>query len=424
MDPALLSAAVLCLVASIFFSIAEGAILFFSRARLEQRLKSEERMERISRRLTDKDRLLLAAFSLNSLSNIGFVVLMTVLLTQAPEEGGGSPLKALAWSIAGVLFVGDVAPRAWARRCPESALMITLRTMSFIAAALKYPLILLEAINEVISRVSGAPPLESENGELEEQIRSAVSESEMDGEILEEEKEMFDSIFDFIETDVAEIMTPRTDMVCIEVSAGVPEALELTLEKGFSRLPVYEENRDNIVGLLYIKDLLKYWGKEEASEISLREVLRKPLYVPETKQILELLHEMQEQRMHMAIVLDEYGGTSGLVTVEDIVEEVVGEIQDEYDRVVEVPLRPIDPHTIEVDAKIHIEDVNEALDIDLPEDDDYDTIGGFLFSQMGKIPAPGETFTSKGVEFTILDADERRIKSLRLTLRQSPEGED
>lgn len=424
MDPALLSAAVLCLIGSVFFSISEGAILFFSWARLEQRLKSEKKMEHISRRLTNKDRLLLAAFSLNSLFNVAFVVLVTVLLTHGPAEGGGSALKALAWSIAGVLIVGDVVPRAWAKRSPESALLLTLRTMCFIAATLKYPLILLEVINEVTGRVFGAPPQDRENGELEEQIRSAVSESEMEGEILEEEKEMFESIFDFLEADVAEIMTPRTDMVCIEVSAAVPEALELTLDKGFSRLPVYEENRDNIVGLLYIKDLLKLWGKEEASEISLREMLRKPLYVPETKQILELLHEMQEQRMHMAIVLDEYGGTSGLVTVEDIVEEVVGEIQDEYDRVVEVPLRAIDSHTIEVDAKIHIEDVNEALDIELPEDDDYETIGGFLFSQMGKIPAPGETFTSNGIEFTILDADERRIKSLRVTVHPSPEGED
>ncbi|NQT19000.1 MAG: HlyC/CorC family transporter [Planctomycetes bacterium] len=428
MDSALLSAAVLCLIASIFFSIAEGALLFFSRARLEQQLKSEKKMERASRRLANKDKLLLAAFSLNNLFNILFVVFVTVLLMQQDTQGGGSPavrmLKALAWSIAGVLVVGDMTPRAWAQRCPEAAMILTLRIMSFIAAVLRYPLMFLEAINELVGRVFGAPPLSSENGELEEQILSAVSESEMEGEILEDEKEMFESIFDFMETDVAQIMTPRTDMVCIEISGGFPAALELALEKGFSRLPVFEKNRDNIVGLLYVKDLLKLWGKDEEGEISLREVLRKPLYVPETKQVLELLHEMQEQRMHMAIILDEYGGTSGLVTVEDIVEEIVGEIQDEYDRVVEMPLRPIDSHTIEVDAKIHIEDVNEALDIQLPEDDDYDTIGGFLFSQMGKIPAPGETFARNGIEFTILDADERRIKSLRITVHQSAESEE
>lgn len=127
--------------------------------------------------------------------------------------------------------------------------------------------------------------------------------------------------------------------------------------------------------------------------------------------------------MHMAIVLDEYGGTAGLVTVEDIVEEVVGEIRDEYDRVVEVPLRKVDSNTIEVDAKVHIEDINEALGVELPEDDEYDTIGGFLFSQMGKVPAAGDTFTSHSVEFTILEADERRIKNLRIEALRSAEAE-
>ncbi len=425
MDPFLLSAALFCLIASMFFSVAEGAILFFSLARLEQRLKSERKIEHISRRLTDKQRLQLAATGLNNLFSIVFVVLVTASMMQRGIQAGASPivlaLKALGWSVAAILILGNMIPRAWAKRCPESALLLTLGTMSVLCAALKYPLMLLELINEIVGRVLGAPPLE--NGELEEQIRSAVSESEMEGEILEEEKEMFDSIFDFLDTDVAEIMTPRTDMISIEVSATIQEALDLTLEKGFSRLPVFEENRDNIMGLLYVKDLLKLWGSPDVSGLSLREVLRKPLYVPETKQVLELLREMQQQRTHMAIVLDEYGGTAGLVTVEDIVEEVMGEIQDEYDRVLEVPLRKIDTHTIEADAKVHIEDINEALGVELPEDEEYDTIGGYLFSQMGKVPTPGETFLSDSIEFTILEADERRIKSIRASVSRSKEGE-
>jgi len=423
LDPILLSAAALCLIASVFFSIAEGGVLFFSLARLEQRLKSEKRMEHVSRHLADKHRLLLASVSLNNLFNILFVVLVTSAVIEAGGSRLPAVLEALGWSVVGVLIAGDMIPRAWARRCPESALLLTAGIMSFLTTVLKYPLMLLETINEVVGRVFGAPPLESENGELEEQIRAAVSESEMEGEIKEQEKEIFESIFDFLDADVAEIMTPRTDMVCIEVSATIQEALDLAVDKGFSRLPVFEENRDNIVGLLYVKDLLKLWGKPGAPEISLREVLRKPLYVPETKQIVALLREMQEQRTHMAIVLDEYGGTAGLVTVEDIVEEVVGEIQDEYDRVVEVPLRRIDSNTVEADAKVHIEDINEALGVELPEDEEYDTIGGFLFSQMGKVPTPGETFSSHSVEFTILDADERRIKSVRARAVHAAETE-
>jgi len=423
LDPILLSATLLCLIASVFFSIAEGGILFFSLARIEQRLKSDKKVEHVSRQLADKHRLLLAAVSLDNLFNIVFVVLVALAVIKPGSPRVVAVLRALGWSVAGVLIVGDMIPRAWARRCPESALLLTLGIMAFLVSALKYPLMLFETINEIAGRVFGAPPPRRENGELEEQIRSAVSESEMGGEIQEQEKEIFESIFDFLDADVAEIMTPRTDMVCIEVSVTLQEALDLALEKGFSRVPVFEENRDNIVGLLYVKDLLKLWGKAEASGTSLREVLRKPLYVPETKQIVALLREMQEQRMHMAIVLDEYGGTAGLVTVEDIVEEVVGEIRDEYDRVVEVPLRKVDSNTIEVDAKVHIEDINEALGVELPEEEEYDTIGGFLFSQMGKVPVPGDTFTSHFVEFTILDADERRIKNLRIEAVRSAEAE-
>ena len=423
MDPFLLAAALFCLIASVFFSIAEGGILFFSLARLEESLRSDKKIEHISGRLADKHKLQLAAVSLNNFFNILFVVLVTSAVMKSGGSHAWGVLKALAWSIGGVLIVGDMVPRAWAKRCPESALLLTLGIMTFFTSVLKYPLVMLETINEVAGRIFGVPPPNSENGELEQQVMSAVSESEMEGEILEEEKEILESVFDFLNADVAEIMTPRTDMACIEVSQPIQEALDLALEKGFSRLPVFEDNRDNIVGLLYVKDLLKLWGKSEAPGISLREVLRKPLYVPETKQILELLHEMQEQRMHMAIVLDEYGGTAGLVTVEDIVEEVVGEIQDEYDRVAEVTLRKVGPRTIEVDAKVHIEDINEALGTQLPEDEEYDTIGGFLFSEMGKVPTPGEAFSSRSIEFTVLDADERRIKSLRIKAPHTAEAE-
>jgi len=418
LDPFLLSAVVFCMLASVFFSLAQGGLLFFSRARLEQRIRDEHKLDQLSRKLSRKPRLLLVAASLNELFNILFILLVTYALVKERAVSPLHLLEVLAWSIGGVLIAGNVLPRAWARRCPETALLMTLGLTSFLASVLKYPLTLLEFLGEVVARVLGAPSAERENGELEDQIRSAVSESELEGEIREEEKEMFESIFDFRERDVGEVMTPRTDMECVEVSSTIQQALDVAIDKGFSRLPVFEENRDNIVGLLYVKDLLKLWGKADSATVSLREVLRKPMYVPETKKVGDLLREMREQRMHMAIVLDEYGGTAGLVTVEDIIEEIVGEIQDEYDRVGEMPMRKVDSRTLEVDAKVHIEDVNEELGIELPEDEEYDTIGGFLFSQMGKVPSPGEELSAHGVAFTILDADERRIKSVRIAVEE------
>jgi putative hemolysin len=182
---------------------------------------------------------------------------------------------------------------------------------------------------------------------------------------------------------------------------------------GHTRVPVYEENIDNIVGLIYAKDLLSEIGKM-TDDFKLRDKMREAYFVPETKPLRTLLHEFQNQKQHIAIVLDEYGGTAGVVTLEDILEELVGEITDEYEESPPEPVREIDHNTIDVDARTYVDDLNDSFELNLPEDEDYDTIGGFVFSRLGYIPKTGESFDYENLKFTISSAEARKIKRIRI----------
>ena len=196
--------------------------------------------------------------------------------------------------------------------------------------------------------------------------------------------------------------------------------LETVIQAGHSRIPVYEENIDKIVGLIYAKDLLDQIGKS-AGDFSISHKIRNAYFVPETKPLRALLHEFQNQKLHLAVVLDEYGGTAGIVTIEDILEELVGEIVDEYEERPPEPIKKLNETTIEADARTYIDDLNDQFEMNLPEDEDYDTLGGFVFSHLGSIPKTGETFEYEDVKFTITAAEARRIKRVRIQKRQIEE---
>jgi CBS domain containing-hemolysin-like protein len=239
-----------------------------------------------------------------------------------------------------------------------------------------------------------------------------VDVAEEEEEIEEEERELIHSVFEFGDTVVREVMVPRPDMVTVRADASLDEAMETILKAGYSRVPIYEGDTDNIVGVLYAKDLLKrIHESKEGAKVS--ELGRPPIFVPEQKKVAELLREMQSRRIHMAIVVDEYGGTAGLVTIEDLIEEIVGEIVDEYDQ--EEPLvEPIDENTIRVDAKMPIDEVNELLGADLPHDE-WDTVGGLVFGLTGRVPAVGEKVRYDSLEFVTERVTGRRIQKVVIT---------
>ncbi len=245
----------------------------------------------------------------------------------------------------------------------------------------------------------------------EEELRLLVTVGEEEGVLEEEETEMIHSIFEFADTTVREVMIPRIDMVTLESDASVDEAVDLELQGGFSRIPVYEGTIDNIIGVLYTKDMLKQL-REGHNSLPIRDLVRPGYFVPETKKLDDLLREIRQRRTHMAIIVDEYGSVAGLVTIEDLVEEIVGDIQDEYDRE-ENLYEQVTQYEYVFDAKISIDEFNELMDTDL-ENEGYETLGGFLYAQLDKIPVSGDTITFKDLTFTVLTTRGRRITKVKV----------
>jgi len=243
----------------------------------------------------------------------------------------------------------------------------------------------------------------------EQEIYDFIEASEEEGLVNEEECEMIRSIFSLSTTIVREVMVTRTEMACVTVDATVRELLDTIIACGHSRIPVYEDSIDNIIGLLYAKDLLKQWGTDEQS-LSVRSIMRPPYFIPESKNLEQLLQEFKRKRIHLAIVIDEYGGTSGLITIEDLLEQIVGDIQDEYDR--EESLLTVNPDgSVTADGRLPVEELEEHFGIQI-ERDNFDSVGGLAFHLTGKIPSIGDTIEGAGLCLNILDADLRRVKKV------------
>jgi len=243
----------------------------------------------------------------------------------------------------------------------------------------------------------------------EQDINAFIEASEEGGLVNEEESEMIRSIFALGTTIVREVMVTRTEMACVTADATVRELLDTIIACGHSRIPVYEDSIDNIIGLLYAKDLLKQWGADENS-LSVRAIMRPPYFIPESKNLEQLLQDFKSKRIHLAIVIDEYGGTAGLITIEDLLEEIVGDIQDEHDR--EESLLTVNTDgSVTADGRLPVEELEEHFNIEI-ERDNFDSVGGLAFHLTGKIPAVGDAFEGAGLHLKIIDADLRRVKKV------------
>jgi CBS domain containing-hemolysin-like protein len=265
----------------------------------------------------------------------------------------------------------------------------------------------------------GAPDT---TAELEHEIQELLEEGEEQGLISVHEERLINSIFDFRETIASEIMTPSAEMICADQKTSVPELIRLINEEGYTRIPIYQENPDQIIGILHAKDLLRICSSGTDSIVDLKDFLNPATFITEAKPITELLREFQLKKIHMAIVVDEFGGVRGLVTLEDVIEEIVGEIDDEHD-VEENELRVVDERTVIVDAKIDIEEVEAHFRMTLPEGP-YESVGGFIIHRLGKVPPAGAVVQESGLTFKVLGADQRRIKTLRIvrTDESKPQG--
>lgn len=365
-------------------------------------------MEQLDKHLAD---LRLISSFCRSLFNLILIVALIHLIEG--QEDLARSLWALVLAGAIIAIVVVAIPNAWASHSGEKILAAILPILLVVRIAL-YPVVAAMAAFEVpVRRLSGIPDQPPPNGQtLKQEIIQAAEEGQAEGAVEPEEVEMIESVMEFGDTHAGEIMTPRTDIFAISADTPWQQACHKISLAGHSRVPIYEGTLDNIVGILYAKDLLQHVGRNENA--NLRALLRKPFFVPETKPLDDLLREFKARKVHIAVVLDEYGGTAGLVSIEDVLEEIVGDICDEYDRPEPSLVKKIDETTAEVDGRMYIDDLNDAMDLEIPEEEDYDTIAGFVFSELGYIPSIGETLTSHGASFEVLDANERKINRLRV----------
>ena len=309
-------------------------------------------------------------------------------------------------------FVCCLLPRRLTSRNPEKC-ALALTPVFSVFYALSFPLYgLCALLTYPFVRIAGVELHENDDSVTEEDIRELMDVGEEIGAIEGIQKDMVNNIFEFDDITAAEIMTPRIDVIAVDAEDTLPEALKLAVENGYSRLPVYEEDVDHIVGILYIKDLLPYVGRNLPKSVTIRKLLRATYFVPDTKKCDELFEEMNAKHLQMAIVVDEYGGVAGIVTIEDLLESIVGNMQDEFDNE-EDEITQLDDDSFEVDGNLSISELEELLETELPEGD-YDTVAGFIMDQLGHIPQESEeaAVTFENLTFTVQGMDDLRIDSV------------
>jgi len=319
------------------------------------------------------------------------------------------------------VLLGLFVPRAIGARHAQPVLLVLVWPLELITWLTRPLVAVLFNLARLITRPFGANP---HAGALalvtEDEIKSLVETGQAQGVLQEREQRMITSIFAISEKPVHEVMVPRTDIVAIDVDTPAEEILRDITKVGHSRIPVFEGSPDNIIGILYVKDLFRRLARGE-KDVHIRPYLRPAQFVPESKKIDQLLRDMQKEKVHIAIVVDEYGGTSGLVTIEDLVEEIVGEIRDEYDVEQEMVL-PVSENEALMDARVPFEEVREAFALDLPSSENYDTLGGFIVAQLGRFPRAGETVEAGGARFVVETVEGRRIRRVRV-VKKTPTAE-
>ncbi|MFW5999463.1 MAG: hemolysin family protein [Halanaerobiaceae bacterium] len=392
---------------SAFFSGSETAFMSVNRIKVRDLANEGDiKAARVDKLLDNQTKLLTTILIGNNLVNIAASSLATaVAIDLFGSKGVGIATGVVTFLI---LVFGEITPKSLGNNNSIKYSKAASFYLYWLERMLK-PVIFFFTM--LIKVIVGENNLVSTAFISEEEIRRFVNVSEEEGAIKEEEREMIQSIFDFDDTLVREIMVPRIDMVCIDRNASIEELVGLAVEYGHSRIPVYEDSIDEIVGLVYVKDLLNLLISDE--KISLDGFIKPIYFIPESKPINQLLAEMQKRKEHMAIVLDEYGGTSGLITIEDLLEEIVGDIQDEYDlepRMIEI----VNENELLVDARVDIDDINNILPHSLLDREAYETISGFILHYLGYLPEEGEDIELQNMKIIIAEANEHRMEKVKI----------
>jgi CBS domain containing-hemolysin-like protein len=399
---------------SAFFSSSEIAMFSLPAHRVEALVEDERRGARTLKALkNDPHRLLITILVGNNLVNIAMSSIATGLFGLYMSQGQ-AVLAATFGITAIVLLFGESAPKSYAVENSESWSLRIARPLKISEYVLLPLIITFDHLTRIVNKVTGGRSAIEESYVTREEIREMIETGEREGVLDQEERQMLQRTLRFNNTIAKEVMTPRLDMNAISTDASIAEAIEQCIHSGHARLPVYEGGLDNVIGVVHIRDLVRdlNYGETEDAELELDDLIEPTLHVPESKNVDELLTEMRDNRMHMVIVIDEFGTTEGLVTMEDLTEEIVGEILEGEE---EEPIEYVEDDTVVVKGEVNIEVVNEALDIDIPEGEEFETIAGFIFNRAGRLVEEGEAIDYNGLAIGVEEVENTRIKKARIT---------
>jgi putative hemolysin len=425
----------LLILVNAFFAASEIAIVSVRKTRLKQLVDEGNREARIIDSLSENSSRLLATVQVGvtlvgffsaavgaiALADPFYNLMLLVGLPMAPEAGHSLAVTVITTVLAFLmLLLGELVPKTIALQHAEKVALAVARPVDALAHILAPMVGLLTWVTDLLVGLVGQSRKSTMPFVTAEEIMTMVDAGQEGGVIENTEKEMIYSIFEMGQTTTREVMVPRMDVFALAVETPLPEVISAAVRTSHTRIPVFEGNRDNIVGIVHTKDLLKC-GQDVGPVSSLRDLLRPAYFVPESKKIDELLREMQAHQVHMAIAVDEYGGTAGLVTLEDVLEEIVGEIKDEYDKE-EALMQPVGEGEAIFQGITPLNHVNETMGLELKADD-VDSVGGYVYSQLGRIPAPGEKVVTDCATITVLSTAGRRIKKVKVTKVMLPHDE-
>lgn len=417
---------IVSIILSAFFSGSEVALFSLDKKKVRELKKSHRIVGSYTQVLLENPKRLLVTILLgNTIVNISASIIAVLIAIDAAAYFNISKEVALFVQIiiltTIIIFVGEITPKLWANKYPS-------QFAQFVAVPLYWFSIIFYPIAKIITDIlkfitARVKPDKTRTALKEIEISELADFGAEKGTFEEGESEIIQSIVDFKDVTAREVMTPRVDITAVSIDTDIDELMKVITESGHSRIPLYDSNLDNILGIIYAKDLLPYLRNPELKKtISLKKISREAMFVPETKMINDLLHEFQDKKMHLGIVVDEYGGTAGLISLEDIIEEIVGDIRDEFDRE-EKEIVKLNDNSFIVLGKVSIDELNELLEMDFSsENDDYDTVGGFIFNQAGIIPQQGFHFTYNNYKFTVKEVVNKRINKVLIEKLPSPEN--
>ena len=402
-----------------FFSASETAFSSVNLIRLRQYAEEGKRGAKRALSVAERfDEVLLAILIGNNIVNLASASLATIVATEVLSLGAsGVPIATAVMTVLIIIF-GEILPKSYAKENAESLTLVIGNIYYYLTLILKPLIKVFMVLKELVAKLYRKK--EVEPSVTEDELNVIIDTMEEEGVLEQEEVEMIQSVLDLSETRVKEIMTPRVDMVSINLQASLDEVKEVFLSEKYSRIPVYDESNDDIVGILYQHDVFVHLIENENQPLVISDVMKNPIFIPCGMKVSDLLSRLQQEKQHMAIVSDEYGGTAGLVTMEDALEEVVGEIYDEHDEEEQLLIR-LSEAQFEVSAEMPIDELFDEIHVSLKAPEDYRSIGSWLYAEIKDVPEVGMTHDYQFLNFVISEVEDRRIKSIRLTILPNEE---